>query len=413
MSMSTVVRRRGFTCTLLPLGVAALAVGVSSAVTVPFLALFLGTEVQADPARVSLFLIVSPLAGVLVSTLVGWLSDRRPMRKTLVIVTAAAGGAGMCLTAFVRDYWILLALAATLSALAGALFPQLFAYAREALTRDDPGRAAMGTSTLRTIFALAWVAGPPFGALLLDAGGFPYVYGAAAVLFGLAAVVVASAGPEDLRAPAAAMSADSVGSAVSGRVAARWTLVLTTAAFTMLQCPLTLGLQALSLFIDAELDGDASDAGFILGLCAALEIPLMLGLGLLTTRVPVRTLVLAGAACGVGYYAVVTVASSVWVLALAQCLNAAFIAAVASVGISYMQEMLPRHPGQATTLFANSYTLGAVLSGPLLGISQQFGYRFAYASGMVLCLLGLLFLLWARPSGEPPAGEAQPPRLSG
>jgi SET family sugar efflux transporter-like MFS transporter len=40
-------------------------------------------------------------------------------------------------------------------------------------------------------------------------------------------------------------------------------------------------VQALALFIDRDLHGSVGSAGLILGLCAAFEIPLMLGLGVL------------------------------------------------------------------------------------------------------------------------------------
>jgi SET family sugar efflux transporter-like MFS transporter len=75
----------------------------------------------------------------------------------------------------VRDYWVLLGLAVTAFALAGSLFPQTFAYARQVLQQHDPGRAAMGISSLRTVFSIAWVAGPPLAAALLSAGGFRYM----------------------------------------------------------------------------------------------------------------------------------------------------------------------------------------------------------------------------------------------
>ena len=116
--------------------------------------------------------------------LVGRLSDRRPIRRTLLIAASVAGLIGSAVTAVVRDYWVLLGLTATAVALAASLFPQTFAYARQVLTRDDPDRAAMGISTLRTVFSIAWVAGPPLAAVLLAAGGFVWVYGAAAVMYG-------------------------------------------------------------------------------------------------------------------------------------------------------------------------------------------------------------------------------------
>ena len=42
---------------------------------------------------------------------------------------------------------------------------------------------------LRTVFSLAWVAGPPLAALLLAAGGFRLVYGAAAIPYAIAGLV--------------------------------------------------------------------------------------------------------------------------------------------------------------------------------------------------------------------------------
>src|SRR6185295_5190956 len=125
-----------------------------------------------------------------------------------------------------------------------------------------------------------------------------------------------------------------------------------------------LSVQALPLFIGAELQGEVGDAGLLLGLCAALEIPLMLGLGLLAVRLPVRRLLFAGAACGIAYYSVAAMATELWVLVAGQALNAMFIAAITGLGISYMQNMLPGHPGRATTLFTNGFPLGAMLAGP-------------------------------------------------
>jgi SET family sugar efflux transporter-like MFS transporter len=377
---------------LLPLGLLFLAVGVSVALFNPFMSLFLSTEVDAGPIEITVFLIVAPLAGVLASSLIGRLSDRRPIRRRLLIGGAVAGLIGTGVTSVVRDYWVLLALAVTAFAVAGSLFPQSFAYARQVLERDDPARAPIGISALRTVFSLAWVGGPPLAALLLGAGGFVWVYGTAALMYALAALVAIYWLDEvPARAPRAADDP------VDDRVTAgRWTLWLTAVAFTLLQTPLTLAVQSLPLFIDAELHGDVGDAGLLLGLCAALEIPLMLGLGLLAVRLPLRRLLFTGAACGVAYYGLAAVATGLWMLIAGQVLNALFIAAVTGLGISYVQNMLPGHPGRATTLFSNAFPLGAMLAGPLFGVAQRFDYRLAYWFCAALCAAGLLLLIVVR-----------------
>jgi SET family sugar efflux transporter-like MFS transporter len=68
---------------LLPLALIFLSVGLSSAMAAPFLTLFLTDAVQASPLQVTVFLVAAPLSSVLLSTLIGRLSDRRPIRHRL------------------------------------------------------------------------------------------------------------------------------------------------------------------------------------------------------------------------------------------------------------------------------------------------------------------------------------------
>ncbi|MGX6604473.1 sugar efflux transporter [Micromonosporaceae bacterium Da 78-11] len=378
---------------LLPLGLAFLASGLAIALVAPFLSLFLSTAVHAGPVKVTLFLIAAPVSGVLASWAIGRISDRRPIRRRLLIIAALAGLAATALTAVIRDYWVLLALTVTVTAIAGSLFPQTFAYAREVLERDDPVRAALGVSTLRTLFSVSWVVGPPLAAVLLDVGDFRWVFGTAAVMYAVAALIAYRWLPEvgTPFAPADEPVPE------PGPTAPRRIILVTVAGFTLLQVPMVLGVQALPLFIEQDLGGPVSWAGLILGLCAALEIPLMLGFGVLAARVPVRRLILGGAACGAIYAGLVTVAPSLWVLAVAQLANAVFIAATSGLGISYVQDLMPGQPGRASTLFANTFPIGQMLAAPLFGLAQHFGYRLAYGMNLVLCVLGLLLLVITRP----------------
>jgi MFS transporter, SET family, sugar efflux transporter len=387
MGLEAVPRQRRIGRALLPLGLVFLCAGISMAVIGPFLSLFLSTEVHAGPVRTTVFLVAAPLAGVTLSTSLGKLSDRRPIRRRLIITAAVSGLIGTGLTAYVRNYWVLLALAVTATALAGSMFPQTFAYARQVLQRDNPARAALGISTLRTLFSAAWVAGPPLAAFLVDAGGFRYVYGLAALTYAAAALVgLFWLEPVEVPEPVTVPETGGGGPRVG-------LIVLT---FTLLLCPLTLSVQALPLFIRSDLHGGVRDAGLVLGLCAALEIPLMLALGALSTRVPLRRLVIGGAVCGVLYYSLAATTTTVGLLFAGQILNALFISAAEGLGISYVQDMLPGQPGRASTLFSNSFPIGAVLAGPLFGLAQHFGYRLAYVMTTALCVAGLALLVLYR-----------------
>jgi SET family sugar efflux transporter-like MFS transporter len=381
-----------------PLGLVFLAVGISVALVIPFLSLFLSTEVEAGPIQITVILIAGPLSGVVAGTLIGRLSDKRPIRRKLLIGAALFGLVGAGLLTVVRDYWAVFAIQVTILAVAGSLFPQSFAYAREVLERVMPGRSAMGITSLRTVFSIAWVAGPPLAAVLIEAGGFKLVYGAAALLYGLAALLSLVSLP-DVR-PLDPVLGDVVpDDPVPGP--GRGKLILVTVIFTALQCPLTLGVQALPLHISRNLGGEVSDAGLVLGLCALLEIPLLLGLGWLSTRVPVRAVIIGGAACGIAYFLIVFSAGEVWMLLAAQVMNALFIAAVSGPSISFVQDLLPDEPGRATTLFTNTFPIGAMLAGPLFGVAQRFDYRLAYVMCAALCAVGLVLLMLMRTNPRP------------
>lgn len=62
-----------------------------------------------------------------------------------------------------------------------------------------------------------------------------------------------------------------------------------------------------------------------------------------------------------------------------------------------MQDLLPNHPGRATTRFTNTFPIGTVLAGPIFGLAQEFGFRWAYVINTGLCGAVLAVLLMARP----------------
>jgi len=374
---------------LLPLALIFIVVGLGTSFVGPYLALFLTEGVHAGPLRTTAFLIVTPIAGVAVSWLIGRASDRRPIRRQLLITAALAGAVGALLTAVLRNYWAVLAVTVTLTAVAGSLFPQSFAYARQVLQQRDASRAAFGISALRTLFSAAWVGGPPLAALILAAHGFGWTYVLAGALYLLGALLIVLTLPK-VPAPVTGLADAPVEARSVTRPAG---LFLIIASFVAISTASTLNVQAMSLFVRHDLGGSIREAGLILGVCAALEIPMMLVLGALATRIPVRRLIFVGVFCAVAYHAIVVSATHVWMLAGAQVLQAMVISTVGALSISYVQDLLPAHPGRATTMVTNTFPLGQILSAPLFGLAQHFDFRLAYAFNLVLCGAGLLLLI--------------------
>ncbi len=257
---------------------------------------------------------------------------------------------------------------------------------------------------LRSLLSLAWVAGPPVGRLPSrrdDFRGFLHCGGA--IRLAILPVLLwfrktAGAGPQ------LSPSADEPSRAGGRARPTTARLLLTSAAFVLLQSASRLAVMSMPLFFSVDLHADISGAGLILGLCAALEIPLMLVFGAVAVRRSLRSLVLLGAGIGVAYFAAMALTEAVWRIAVAQILNACFIAAVTGLGISYLQDMMPARLGHATTMFTNTFRFSAMLAGLIFGVVQLYGYRFSYVIGAGLCAGGLALLTFTQPD---------PPRLAG
>jgi SET family sugar efflux transporter-like MFS transporter len=136
----------------------------------------------------------------------------------------------------------------------------------------------------------------------------------------------------------------------------------------------------------------------LLGICAALEIPAMLGFGALSTRVPLYLLVRLGPLFGIVYYTLASAVGEVWQLGVAQLVNACFIAVIQGLAISYVQELLPLQPGRASTLYSNTFACGAILASPMLGLGAKFGYRLSFIAAIGMSTAGLVLLIAGRPS---------------
>ncbi|MDX8053867.1 sugar efflux transporter [Lentzea sp. BCCO 10_0798] len=368
--------------TFLQLSGISVVCGVSMAFALPFGSLFLTSEIKVTPFQLGFFLIVSPVAQVVASTIMGRLSDGRVQRRYLLAAGGVAGAVGYGLFAVLRDYWFLLGTSVVFIAITGALLPQLFAYGRQ--VSQGP---SMVVSVLRTLLSVAWVAGPPVAALLVAKTGWVGLFASTALLqLGVAVLAltlpVPPARAEEEKAEEAAGSAGG-------------TMVVVSAAFLFLQGAVGLAVSGLPLFITTELHGTAGDAGLAMGLCAALEIPMMLWFGSLANRMSQHRLVLIGAAISLSYHGLMVFTDSIWQVMAAQLLHAAAISLIMGVGITYFQSLDPGRPGHATTMFSNTQIVGGMVAGALLGVSQQLGFRWVYGFSLAMCVVGLALLLVA------------------
>ncbi len=148
------------------------------------------------------------------------------------------------------------------------------------------------------------------------------------------------------------------------------------------------------LFLTHTLHGPERMVGWVVSLSAGLEIPIMIGVGILAGRVGKRPLLLMGSVFGTLYYLGAAVAATAWQMLVLQLLCATFVSIAVSIGMSYFQDFAPDAPGMVTTLYSNTSNVGS-MAGSLLGgvMAQAFGFRSVFWFCTFLGVISFVFLI--------------------
>ncbi len=363
--------------------------GVTYAATMPYASLVLVDTLGLTPALFATIMATGSILGTFVSLGLGYLSDKLPDRRFLVLLTALAGVLAHGLL-YLWPTQISFAVAmALIMPLAGACYGQCFGYVRVYYLTHNPARADFMVTALRTVFTLAWIIVPPAAGWVAATFSIFDVYLASSLSYAGVAIIFAlligdKATAVQITPPPRTEGASwlSVFALQPGILAGLVGLVVMTGAMRLLTL-------TISLFIVTDLGGSLTDVGLYAGITAATEAPLMLVLAFLTTKVSKETL-LAGAglvmAVFIGLASTLSSVSELfWLLAL----NGLGTAALMSVNIAYVQDAIKGRVGLSTSLM-DVVAIGANLLGAAaFGLLAAGGdYRFALMIAAGISVLG-------------------------
>ena len=377
-------------------------IGIAGALQFPTLSRFLTDEVETpglwpviaryiDPKQfwVGLFYSVSAVITIVASYILALRSDRMNDRKKLILFCCVVALFNTLLFAYSRHYFLLMSLGLILVALGSNIMPQLFALARE-YTEQSARDAVMFSSIMRAQMSLAWVIGPPVSFLLAAKYGFTVMYLAASVAFIVGGIMVTCLLPS---VPRIATPSEQHVSSTSSFLKDKHVVRLFIAMILMWTCNM-MYLIDMPIYTDKALHLDKNVAGYLMGLAAGLEIPLMIMAGYYVPRFGKRRMVLGAAIAALCFYGGLSLFNNIWILFALQLFNAIFIGIIAGIGMLYFQDLMPGRAGEATTLFANSTTMGILLAGVLQGsLSGAFGHQVVYLLAVGLIMIAFI-LLW-------------------
>jgi SET family sugar efflux transporter-like MFS transporter len=367
---------------------ASFSVGALYALVVPTLSLHLAQAYQVSAWWIGVFFIGKAVASIFFAQLIARRSDRLKDRRPLIAAAMTAGGISCFLFAAASSFNQMLLIATTVFGLSFSANAQLMAQTREFADAQLPAnQATLFNSVVRACIAVAWIAGPPIGFILLSQLGFNLqckIVGSAYFATALLCLwVLPKTGKPQAPATQVASPKQKLGSTMLGGIIAFSLMFGCNASYQI----------ALPLMIRDKLQADPALAGFMMGTAALLEIPLMILAGWLGSRRPLLPLIRIGAAAAVVLYLGIWQATAVWQLFVLQLFNAVFIGFIAGLGMTWFQNLLPGQAGLSSSYFSNANGLGEIAGYLIIAlVAQRVGYGDMYGFTGLVALLALIVL---------------------
>lgn len=377
--------RRGNTATYIAM---CILVSAASSLFNPVLSLFLNTKLHFSPLQISIFFILLPLATIIIVQTVARFSDMGLQRPAIICISSIFGIASSILLYMHPTFLVLCTLGLICLGSYPVSFPQIFASAREYSVRYMGG-SIMFATFLRSLASLSWVVGPPLAYSIAIGHSFDMLFIVTAVMFAVVCLTSFFFLPNVLD-----KSITNKDNHIKW-----WTnrsvmaLFLATAfLFTAFSSYIT----TMPLYLTQELKMAEELPGYMLGLAAFIEIPLMFLAARLSKAFGLKLIVIIGAIAMPVFLAVFLMSTTRNQLLASSFFAALYIAFVASMGMVFFQELLPSIPGQATSLYINASTAGQIAGGGLIAMAESGSYVIIYQTSLIISALGVLILFFVR-----------------
>ena len=371
--------------------------GMGISITVPYLVLFATNDLGMTSKQYGLLLALAAISQFIMNTIVARFSDTHNINRKVIIITALLMGAvSFSIYFYIHEVWIFIVMYAVFQGFFAPAMPQMYASARESInvsaSRD---RAKFANAVLRSMFSFGFLFGPLIGALLLGVNGYAGLFTGTVtiILFTLMLQVFFF---KDIKTKQTTTDVNHIEAKAPNMLHDK-ALFVPFLAFILLHIGQWMYTLNMPLFVTKYLNEAEGYVGGLASLCAGLEVPFMVVLGILSAKLTTRVLLMLGGLFGGLFYFSIGVFENLVMMFVGQVFLAIFLAILLGLGISYFQDILPDFPGYASTLFANAMVIGQ-LCGNLLGgiMSHWVGLGNVFFVSATAIFLGMILIYFTK-----------------
>ena len=370
------------------------AFGFAGAATSPYQSVVGIRELGLSNGLYSALIFCAAAVNVVVSILLGNLADRIGEYRTMMLTVAIFGmlGYGAVYVVPAQATFILAAL--FLLPIYGSLNSLLFANVRVATNGMERDDVATVNSGVRAMISLSWVLVPGItGALLANSASMlpAYLFAglACAVCFGLIAVFLPRQSGTDKAATHHLSYLAALGEVISPPVFVR------VIAVALISSTLYVNGAILPLVVTGAAHGTVADIGVLVGIVALLEVVFIVVWGRAQRIMSHVTALGIGTVIYVVYLLLLGLASAPWHMYALTVISGIGAAALISIPITYLQDLIAERPGLGSALISVNIFLSAGLSALLFALGTAVSsYSGTAIIGAFAGLVGLAMLLY-------------------
>ncbi|PDT32794.1 MFS transporter [Rhizobium sp. M10] len=383
--------------------------GMAGAMTAPYRSIVGIRELGLSDGLYSFLAFASAAVNVVISVLLGNLADRLGEYRSAMIGACLFGIVGYGMIYAVPSAAIFAVSALLPMPIYGALNSLLFANARAAMQGMSRNDMVTANSGVRAMISLSWVLIPGMTGLVLSGASSmlpAYLFAAIACVLCLGIILFA------LPKRAAAMTAEvrrltyfeALRQVVSPRISAH------IAGVALITSTLHLNDALLPLIATGAAHGRLSDVGILVGIVALLEVVFIIVWSRIARKTGQMTALAAGTVIYALFLALLGFASAPWHLYALTLLAGIGAAAIISIPITYLQDLIADRPGLGSALISVNIFASAGIGALVFAAGTSVaGYSGTAVVSAVTGLSGItiLGLLHRRKAVAPADAEVQ------
>ncbi|AVH29241.1 sugar efflux transporter [Vibrio diabolicus] len=349
----------------------------------PIMSVYLVSGIGASPSFIAYYSVSFALSGMMFSQWFGSLSDKGISDRFLFLISMVCIVVSAVCFSFITKPWQALVVGTVLMGPGNACIPLILSMIKR--YADQAGKNITSLNTqMRSGVSVVWIIGPALAFVVADAWGYKSNFYIALVLSVLVILMTAKYLPSFNQATESSLASGEQQTSIS------MTAFLLGLVIFLGNLANHVYLTAMPLYLTKELSIPLYFPGFLLGLTALFEIPVMLYAAKLSEKYGKGQLMVFGLLCAVIYFGLMPFVTSIELLLLLQVFNGLFYGVFVGLGITIIQDAFPEKGGFASAYYTNMMRIGMMFGTSLTGfIAQYFDFQTALFASLVCALIAL------------------------